>query len=70
MVKIHELAATTQMVFEKVFSLCHISGLQGVWRRNSDNNLIKKTLGWLPLMALKDGIKSYEWNNDQIVNSQ
>jgi GDP-D-mannose 3',5'-epimerase len=40
---------------------------QGVRGRNSDNTLIKNTLGWSPSIKLKDGIeKTYKWILSQI----
>jgi nucleoside-diphosphate-sugar epimerase len=35
---------------------------KGVRGRNSDNNLIKKSLNWAPSISLKEGLtKTYEW---------
>ena len=40
---------------------------KGVRGRNSDNDLIKKELGWAPSISLKDGLgKNYEWILKQI----
>jgi nucleoside-diphosphate-sugar epimerase len=40
---------------------------QGVRGRNSDNTLIRKTLGWAPGVELEDGLeKTYRWIWDQI----
>ena len=40
---------------------------KGVRGRNSDNDLIKKELGWAPAISLKEGLtKTYEWIYDQI----
>jgi nucleoside-diphosphate-sugar epimerase len=40
---------------------------KGVRGRNSDNDLIKKELGWAPSISLKEGLtKTYKWIYDQI----
>ena len=45
----------------------HIPGPEGVRGRNSDNNLIKRVLGWSPQISLKDGMKrTYDWIKAQI----
>ena len=42
----------------------------GVRGRNSDNNLIKKKLGWEPNFPLEKGIKiTYDWINKQVNRS-
>lgn len=39
---------------------------QGVYNRNSDNTLIKKTLNWEPSISLKSGMeKTYKWIYDE-----
>ena len=40
---------------------------KGVRGRNSDNNLIKKSLNWAPSISLKEGLtKNYEWIYNEI----
>ena len=40
----------------------HIPGPEGVRGRNSNNDLIKKVLGWAPSISLKDGLgKTAPW---------
>lgn len=40
---------------------------QGVAGRNSDNTLIRRTLGWAPPTSLQEGIaKTYKWVEDQV----
>jgi len=40
----------------------HIPGPEGVRGRNSNNDLIKKVLGWAPSITLKDGLeKTAPW---------
>lgn len=52
---------------QKDVSITHIDGPQGVRGRNSNNDLIKKVLGWAPSIKVKDGLqKTYEWIKEQI----
>lgn len=45
----------------------HIPGPEGVRGRNSNNDLIKKVLGWTPPTPLKQGLrKTYNWIKAQI----
>ena len=40
---------------------------QGVRGRNSDNDLLRRTLGWEPLTMLGTGlVPTYEWIKDQV----
>ncbi len=40
---------------------------QGVRGRNSDNTMIRATLGWEPSITLTDGLeRTYEWVFDQV----
>jgi GDP-D-mannose 3', 5'-epimerase len=44
---------------------------KGVRGRNSDNTLIKKSLGWEPSISLKVGLKkTYDWINEQMMNNK
>ncbi len=62
MVTINELVAIAASVAEKDIKIKHIDGPLGVRGRNSDNNLIRKKLGWDYSMTLEEGIrKTYEW---------
>lgn len=56
------------MTFEgKELKITHKEGPQGVRGRNSDNELIKKTLGWAPETPLEDGLKkTYMWIKEAI----
>jgi nucleoside-diphosphate-sugar epimerase len=67
MVTINRLAELTMEVAGKKLSIKHIPGPLGVRGRNSDNRLLRKTLGWEPTMKLNEGIqKTYEWINTQV----
>lgn len=60
----------TDMVIEisgKNLTKKHVKGEQGVRGRNSDNTLIKKALGWEPLISLYEGLqKTYPWVKEQV----
>lgn len=48
----------------------NLSAPKGVRGRNSDNTLIKKTLGWAPSTKLHDGLeKTYAWIYDRMTNA-
>jgi GDP-D-mannose 3', 5'-epimerase len=67
MVTINQLAFLTAEVAGKRIRIRHIEGPLGVRGRNSDNNLIKKKLGWAPSQPLRVGIeKTYKWIEEQI----
>jgi len=68
MVDMNEMARMA-LSFDKKdkVKLKHIEGPEGVRGRNSDNTLIKKTLGWAPSTKLEDGLrKTYNWIKGQI----
>ncbi len=45
----------------------HIPGPTGVRGRNSDNRLIRETLGWAPSAPLRDGMtKTFAWIKEQV----
>jgi GDP-D-mannose 3',5'-epimerase len=67
MVSINQLAALVMEIAGKKLSIRHIPGPTGVRGRNSDNRLIRETLGWAPSKPLRDGLeKTYEWIADQV----
>ncbi len=67
MVTINELAEMIIKISGKNLSLRHIEGPLGVRGRNSDNELIKKKLGWAPNYPLVKGIeKNYLWIKNEI----
>jgi nucleoside-diphosphate-sugar epimerase len=44
---------------------------KGVRGRNSDNDLIKKLLGWAPSIRLEDGMeKTYRWIHDEMTSGK
>jgi nucleoside-diphosphate-sugar epimerase len=67
MVTINKLAEMVIGISNKKISLKHISGPLGVRGRNSDNKLIKESLGWSPDYPLIKGLeKTYSWITEQI----
>lgn len=71
MVTINQLAAMVMEIAGKKLSIRHVSGPTGVRGRNSDNRLIKATLGWAPSKPLRDGMeKTYAWIEAQVSAKQ
>jgi GDP-D-mannose 3',5'-epimerase len=67
MVTINELVGITAKIANKDIEIKHINGPLGVRGRNSDNGLIRDTLGWDYEQTLEAGIeKTYEWVLNQI----
>ncbi len=71
MVSINELVDTAAKVsgkvVRKVYKLDAPTGVRG---RNSNNDVIRKMLGWDYSMTLEEGIrKTYEWIEEQIKNA-
>lgn len=67
MVTINELVEITAKVAGKTITKKHIPGPLGVRGRNSDNDLIRKVLGWDYEQSLEIGIeKTYRWISEQI----
>jgi nucleoside-diphosphate-sugar epimerase len=67
MVTINQLVSITAKVANKEIRINHIDGPLGVRGRNSNNDLIRKTLGWDYQMTLEEGIsKTYAWISSQI----
>jgi GDP-D-mannose 3', 5'-epimerase len=66
MVTINQLAAMVMDIAGKNLEIEHIPGPLGVRGRNSDNRLIKSTLGWAPSQPLMAGLeKTYAWVETQ-----
>jgi GDP-D-mannose 3',5'-epimerase len=67
MVTINELAELVMKVAGKNLRLRHIPGPMGVRGRNSDNTLIRQSLGWAPSHPLREGLeKTYAWVDMQV----
>ena len=64
MVTINQLVDITAKVSGKKIEKNHVPGPLGVRGRNSNNDLIRKKLGWDYSMTLEEGIeKTYNWIN-------
>ena len=67
MVTINQLVDTAAKVAGKKVSKNHIDGPLGVRGRNSNNDLIRKELGWDYSQTLEEGIrKTYDWICEQV----
>jgi len=67
MVTINQLVDTAAKVAGKKVEKNHIDGPLGVRGRNSNNDLIRKELGWDYSQTLEEGIKmTYDWINSQL----
>lgn len=67
MVTINQLAELAMDIAGKKLYIEHIPGPLGVRGRNSDNKLIKSTLGWAPSRSLREGLeKTYAWIEEQV----
>ena len=67
MVTINQLVDTAAKVAGKEVKKSHIDGPLGVRGRNSNNDLIRKELGWDYSQSLEEGIrKTYNWIEEQI----
>ena len=67
MVTINQLVDTAAKVANKKVNKIHIDGPLGVRGRNSNNDLIRKNLGWDYSQSLEEGIlKTYNWIKQQI----
>jgi len=67
MVSMNEMQDLAISYEGKKINIKHIPGPEGVRGRNSNNDLIKKVLGWAPSITLKDGLKlTYDWIKAEI----
>jgi nucleoside-diphosphate-sugar epimerase len=67
MVTINQLVETAAKVSGKVVEKNHIDGPLGVRGRNSNNDVIRRELGWDYSQTLEEGIlKTYTWISRQI----
>ncbi len=67
MVTINQLLGYVAEIANKKIGIKHIDGPLGVRGRNSDNELIKKELGWEPTYDLRKGLQqTYRWIEKQV----
>jgi len=67
MISMNDLARLAMKFEGKKLSIKHIPGPEGVRGRNSDNTLIKQSLGWEPSIKLETGMKKlYFWMKEKI----
>ena len=67
MVTINQLVETAARVSGKEVNKQHIDGPLGVRGRNSNNDVIRRELGWDYQQTLEEGIrKTYNWISEQI----
>jgi nucleoside-diphosphate-sugar epimerase len=69
MLSINELVDIVAEIAGKRIGKKHdLTKPQGVRGRNSDNTLLRKTLGWEPTVTLENGLaKTYRWIEEQLV---
>lgn len=66
MISINGLARLVMEIAEKRLTIVNVPGPEGVRGRNSDNALIRKTLGWKPSAPLRKGLTdTYGWIQEQ-----
>lgn len=71
MVTINQLAAMAMDIAGKRLRVVHVPGPLGVRGRNSDNELIRKSLGWEPSQPLRGGMeKTYAWIASQVAHAR
>ncbi len=67
MVTINGLVAMVADIAGKRIAIRHVPGPQGVRGRNSDNELIRRRLGWAPSQRLRAGLEpTYRWIEQQV----
>ena len=67
MVTINELVDTAARVSGKTVEKNHIDGPLGVRGRNSNNDVVRRELGWDYSQSLEEGIrKTYNWISSQL----
>jgi len=67
MVTINQLVDIVAEIADTEVVKKHIDGPQGVRGRNSDNTLLRETLGWEPQISLEEGLKrTYQWIEAQV----
>lgn len=67
MISINDLAKLIASLTNKRVKIKNVDGPVGVMGRNSDNTLIKETIGWAPGEDLEFGLtQTYQWINSQL----
>ncbi|MEP7362293.1 MAG: NAD-dependent epimerase/dehydratase family protein [Acidobacteriota bacterium] len=70
LISINDLAYLVARIAGIEVRLRHIEGPMGVRGRNSDNTLLRKTLGWEPAVSLEEGLSTtYAWIEEQVRHS-
>lgn len=71
MVSINALVQLVSEIARKTPRLRHVPGPLGVRGRNSDNRLIRSSLGWAPREPLRVGLeRTYRWIEQQVAHSR
>jgi GDP-D-mannose 3', 5'-epimerase len=67
MITINAMAQMIMDIAGKTLRIRHVDGPTGVRGRNSDNEVIRKKLGWEPTMRLREGLaRTYSWIDAQV----
>jgi GDP-D-mannose 3',5'-epimerase len=67
MVSINQMLTMVADIEGKTVNVNHIPGPEGVRGRNSNNDLVKKVLGWAPSISLRQGLAlTYVWIKGEI----
>lgn len=70
MIAINDLARMIAGFSNKRITIRNIPGPTGVRGRNSDNRLIRESLGWAPSRPLEEGMrKTYDWISTQLAQA-
>jgi len=70
MITINQLAEMAMEIAGKRLQVRHVPGPLGVRGRNSDNELIRASLGWEPSQPLRTGMeKTYAWIASQVAQA-
>jgi len=71
LISINDLVAMVCEIAGKNIKINHIAGPQGVRGRNSNNDLIREKLNWVPTQDLRSDIeKTYHWIEEQVKAAQ
>jgi nucleoside-diphosphate-sugar epimerase len=71
LISINDLVLTVSGIADKTITIKNIVGPQGVRGRNSNNDLIREKLNWVPTQDLYAGLtKTYNWIAEQVKASQ